>query len=79
MTLDQFDSLYASMARPTGNYVAYVALFVCIFIPATQAEAVAAFALLAGATAVLRTLDKKTAANAPGATAKTTTDAPKVG
>lgn len=65
MTLDQFDSLYASMARPTGYYLGAAAVFACCFMHETAAMALPLAAGLAGTTAVLRTLDKKTIANAP--------------
>jgi len=62
MTIEDFDSLFASMARPYTVYISSTAICICCFFPATNTIALPLAAVLAGGTAYLRTRDKETAA-----------------
>lgn len=62
MSLEQFDMLFASMARPYTVYACSTAIAVCCFFPATNVIALPLAAGLAGGAAYLRTRDKETAA-----------------
>jgi len=62
MTVEQFDMLFASMARPYTVYICGTAIAACCFFPATNVIALPLAAGLVGGAAYLRTRDKETAA-----------------
>ena len=59
------DELVASWARPYTVYASVTTLCICaLFIPATRVEVMPILGTIAGGVTVLRTWDKKIAANA---------------
>jgi hypothetical protein len=73
------DELVASWWRPAVGLVCGFSVAACCFFPATNTLALPLAAGLAGGAGVLRTLDKKTVAATPGATAANTSGSPKSG
>ena len=65
MNWDKLDELIASWARPYTVYICSTSVAICCFIQYTALIALPLAASLAGGAAVLRTIDKKTNANAP--------------
>lgn len=64
MTVEQFDQLFASMARPFTIYMCGTAVAVCCFIPETAVLALPLAAGLVAGAGYLRTVDKKNVSDA---------------